>query len=290
MKNFECSNSVDRRSDSRGILFLKILFALFFLALASINNVFSQDIIVKKDKSEIKAKVIEIQDASIKYKPFEFLDGPLRSIQISDVSSIKYEKGNIETFTPVPISTNPVTASVNSEPASINQPSSETPVQAYYPLRVLGRVSYQIWHAQEISEAYANNVLLGAGLERQLSDDFKIGADLDYGSLKNEDYTLAYTQYGAYIKYSRHPFGSRRPNICGGIGIKGISLKESGDGDIGKGSSVGFSALLGVEIPLGKKVILDLGWNSVWSNMDYEGTKINVGSEIFSAGLIFNLW
>lgn len=278
MKNLECSNlnNVTKR------FIMEIVFIVSFFLLAFAGKAFSQDIIIKKDKSEIKVKVIEIQETSIKYKPFEFLDGPLRSISISDVSSIKYENGNIETFTPV---------SNNSAPVSTYQPSQEISSQPYYyPLRAFAKVSYQVWDSPDVSDGYENNVLLGVGIEQQLSDDFKIGADIDYGPTKSGDYTLSYTQLGAFIKYSWHPFGTNRPNVCGGLGIKDIFLKESGDDYSEKGNSIGFSALLAVEIPFGKKTILDLGWNTVWSKMKFNEADINVGSEIFYAGLIFNLW
>lgn len=37
----------------------------------------AQDVIVKMDKTEIKAKVIEIAETVIKYKKWEMQDGPL---------------------------------------------------------------------------------------------------------------------------------------------------------------------------------------------------------------------
>ena len=62
----------------------------------------SQDIIVKINKSEIEAKVVEIQEGFIKYKLYEDLNGPLRNIQVSDVFMIIYETGKRETFPTVP--------------------------------------------------------------------------------------------------------------------------------------------------------------------------------------------
>jgi len=59
----------------------------------------AQDIILKKpDASEIKAKVLEITDDQIKYKEFDFQDGPTRNINISEVFMIIYENGKIEFF------------------------------------------------------------------------------------------------------------------------------------------------------------------------------------------------
>lgn len=63
----------------------KIFFFVAILVTVVTNAMFSQDLIVKRDYSELKVKVLEIQENSIKYKSFDFLEGPLRSISISDV-------------------------------------------------------------------------------------------------------------------------------------------------------------------------------------------------------------
>ena len=62
----------------------------------SVFTVFSQDVIVNKNGSEIQAKVLEISPTMIKYKLSSYLDGPLRSIAIKDVFLIKYENGSVE--------------------------------------------------------------------------------------------------------------------------------------------------------------------------------------------------
>jgi hypothetical protein len=56
----------------------------------------AQDIILKKDGSEIKVKVIEITDQQVKYKDFDFQDGPIRSINSSEIFMITYENGQKE--------------------------------------------------------------------------------------------------------------------------------------------------------------------------------------------------
>ena len=58
----------------------------------------AQDIILKQDGSEIKAKVLEITDQQIKYKEFDFQDGPIRNINASEVFMITYENGKKEVF------------------------------------------------------------------------------------------------------------------------------------------------------------------------------------------------
>ena len=222
----------------------------------------------------MKVKIIEIQENSIKYKPIDFLDSPVRSISLSEVSHIVYEDGKIETF-----------GVINKE---VNEESPQK--VSYYPLRIFIRFSIQDWTNSGLSEIFGNNPLFGAGIEKQVSDDFKFGLDLDFASTNEYEVTINYTQFGVFMKYSWYPFGSNRPNICGGLGVKGVSLKLMEDNYSEKASTVGFSALIGVEIPLGRKVILDLGWNTVWAKADFDGSKVNLGNNIFSGGFIFNLW
>jgi len=58
----------------------------------------AQDVILKQDGSEIKAKVLEITDQQVKYKDFDFQSGPTRNINISDIFMITYENGQKEVF------------------------------------------------------------------------------------------------------------------------------------------------------------------------------------------------
>lgn len=56
------------------------------------------DVIYKKDGDEIKAKVIEITDETIKYKKQNQLGGPLRNVSVKDVFLIIYKDGTRENF------------------------------------------------------------------------------------------------------------------------------------------------------------------------------------------------
>lgn len=86
------------------------LFFSFFLA---VLTAYAQDIIVKTDKSEIKSKVLEIAEDVIKYKQFDFLDGPTYNIKKAEVFMVIYKNGKRETFT----STANKTAAKEAQPA-----------------------------------------------------------------------------------------------------------------------------------------------------------------------------
>jgi len=71
----------------------------FLILILLINNViFAQDIIVKKNGDEVKSKIIEITSSEIKYKEFDFQNGPTRNIGVYEVFMIIYENGKRETF------------------------------------------------------------------------------------------------------------------------------------------------------------------------------------------------
>jgi hypothetical protein len=67
---------------------------LFFLAtMFCCTSVFAQDIILKTDGTEIKAKVMKISNDEIEYKKFENLLGPNYVVSTSEVFMITYENG-----------------------------------------------------------------------------------------------------------------------------------------------------------------------------------------------------
>ncbi len=74
---------------------MKNLIIVTLFILASVCG-YAQDIIVKKDLSEIKCKVSEIGTTEIKYKKWENLEGPSYTIKKSEVNKIKFENGTEE--------------------------------------------------------------------------------------------------------------------------------------------------------------------------------------------------
>ncbi|MCX6185971.1 MAG: hypothetical protein NTU43_03100 [Bacteroidetes bacterium] len=70
---------------------------LLCLLILSINSK-AQDIIYKNDGSETKAKILEISKTEIKYKRFNYLDGPTFTISVSEINFVKYPNGETERF------------------------------------------------------------------------------------------------------------------------------------------------------------------------------------------------
>lgn len=73
---------------------LKTILIVLFITISFKS--FSQDIIIKNDKTELKVKVLELTDDVIKYRKFEMLDGPIYSIKKPDVFMIIYKNGTKE--------------------------------------------------------------------------------------------------------------------------------------------------------------------------------------------------
>lgn len=69
---------------------------LISILTVSMLQAFAQDIIVKNDKTEVKAKIEELTETTIKYKKFEMLEGPIYNINKRDVFMIIYKNGTKE--------------------------------------------------------------------------------------------------------------------------------------------------------------------------------------------------
>lgn len=73
---------------------LIVVFSLLFCFLTGV----AQDIIIKRDGSQLMGRVLEITETSVKYKKADNPDGPLYSISVDDVERINYENGNADVF------------------------------------------------------------------------------------------------------------------------------------------------------------------------------------------------
>lgn len=72
---------------------------ILFIAFACIAGfAYSQDQLFKKDNTKIEAKILEINQTEIKYKLFNYQDGPTIIISKNDVAMIIYQNGTHEVF------------------------------------------------------------------------------------------------------------------------------------------------------------------------------------------------
>lgn len=78
---------------------MRKLFLSYFLMTLSYFS-FSQDVIIKPNGDEIKAKVLEVTLTIIKFKKLDNLNGPTFEMLKSDIFMIKYENGTKDVFSP----------------------------------------------------------------------------------------------------------------------------------------------------------------------------------------------
>lgn len=253
------------------------VFSLILGLMFITTSLLSQESLIKKDKSVIKVKILEIQENSIKYKPIEFLEGPVRSISISEISHIVYEDGNIETFPDL-------SPQLNSEESSsyIKRSTSSN-------IDLFVRISGQIWGNEDLSDFFGTNLSLGAGLEKQLFAHLKIGASLDIASKSQNEVTLDYFQVGGFVKFSWGDFQEDSFLIYTEIGPKAVFIKEREYEDTINGDGLGFSVALGTCIRLSPKTILDFRWSTTWATANFSEYKLRVDNNLFSAGIILSI-
>lgn len=74
----------------------------FSLVLSAILGL-AQDQIFKRDNSKVLAKIIEINPTQVKYKLFDYQNGPLIILNKDEVALIIYQNGSHEVFNPKPV-------------------------------------------------------------------------------------------------------------------------------------------------------------------------------------------
>lgn len=75
----------------------KILLSLALAAAIAIPS-FAQDIVILKNGTSIDAKVLEVDDNSVRYKKFNNPDGPTYTAKKETISEIRYKNGSKEIF------------------------------------------------------------------------------------------------------------------------------------------------------------------------------------------------
>ena len=76
----------------------KGLISLLFLLSYGVWDAAAQDLIVKKDGTNVEAKVLEIGEKDIKYKKASHLDGPTYLVSVANVVYIRFEDGSTDIF------------------------------------------------------------------------------------------------------------------------------------------------------------------------------------------------
>ncbi len=161
------------------MLLLKHGLALSMMLCISLAS-FAQDIIIKQDKTEIKSKVSEITETTIKYKKWENIDGPLYSLSKTDVFMILYSNGQREVINGETKPTQQLSqmADNNNATTAVNQPPN-APLD-YKKLKVK-------YTPSRINIGLQQPLSIGSNCEfRIVKNIFNIGIAYDYLFPKDE--------------------------------------------------------------------------------------------------------
>ena len=86
----------------------------------------AQDLLTRRDGTEVLVKVLEITPELVKYHRFDNPDGPLISVRKTDVFRIKYANGTQEILTPLPLgAAPPLPGQLGSAPAPTPPPPAD---------------------------------------------------------------------------------------------------------------------------------------------------------------------
>jgi hypothetical protein len=88
----------------------------------------AQDVITKRNGTEVQAKVLEITAAEVKFKRFDNPSGPLYILPVADIRMIRYENGTKDSFNQTPV--------VAAIAASSDTATADSAAQSFGDLRV----------------------------------------------------------------------------------------------------------------------------------------------------------
>lgn len=195
---------------------LRFIYTILFLFFTV--NLFCQDVIIKKDSTKIDAKILEISQTEIKYKFFNYQDGPLNIVSKNDIAYVIYSNGIKEIFK----SSENITASndytyINSTPpkGSIKRPDSignyikfniQAAVAVYNSFSNVPRENYLGMTSSNEYKSVSNkkNVTINLGLNFLFgkSPYVKHVIGLNYLQTKSEFYNdYGSIGYSSYAKY-----------------------------------------------------------------------------------------
>ena len=143
------------------------LIGLIFSAIPTF--LFCQDVMVLKNADEIKSKVIELTDLTIKYKKWENVNGPTYNISKSEVLFIRYENGTKEVISTIP---------KPPEPDVVAKPSQQENVTLYSTVPILRkkrmvRLSWDIANVEFFDKKFTDNGIGGVGYNSRIDLGFR---------------------------------------------------------------------------------------------------------------------
>lgn len=261
--------------------FYTVLAILFMAtATAQVKNANAHDLIIKNDKTEVKAKVLEIQDEKVTYKKQDNLNGPTYSLLKSEIFMILYANGTKETFEETVATPEP--ASAPSQPKFVLAPATGETSAAVKPNVAKGPFNYApIRFTYNPKEGYdwalvfmidyaVNDV---SALDAPLFSHINVGINLNGGGYTYDEYSVGVIDLGLYLNLYvplNKLMGSKNPNTgffpytyLGGVvrqtssDFDGESVTDYG-GDLSWGVGMDYKFTRG----FGLTVLYDINWGA----------------------------
>lgn len=152
---------------------------LLLLFLSSLSNLINgQDLIVKTDGTSIKAKILEVNPNDIKYKKFDFIDGPTYSLYKTEIKYIQYPNGLKDEFFN---STNVITSPNN------------TQTNGYTPDSVLKKQSYGLTFETPYKHGKIN------GVEKVYYSSGKLFRETSFSNGVSNGFQKTYNENGSLL-------------------------------------------------------------------------------------------
>lgn len=219
---------------------MKKLLLLCFVFFTGFSH--AQDVIVKKDGNTILAKVLEVNQVDIKYKKFSNLQGPIYTINKTEIMVINYESGDKDAFED---NHNSATARlVNKAADSRNKEIIHRYNQLYSPTKNVGTkntpASYCFLIYGVSSSSLMSNEEVEVSIEKNVSQDIPFKYDLAYRyytiCIKNKTDRPIYIDKGNCFRVD---------NTGGSLCYFDISEQTSVTQGSGSGASVGLGGIAG---------------------------------------------
>lgn len=233
---------------------------------------FSQDQIFKKSGPAIKAKVIEIGTAEIKYKQPDNPDGPLYAIDRNSVIKIIYANGKEETFV----------TDIKDPENFVGQLTKAIKIDFLGPILGYTQISYE--KSKGVGKSYELSIgIIGLGKNQQLEyydntlrnvkkNQFGFFASAGYKFNKLPDFLFGKTRFthimqGAYVK----------PVFYLGNYSENVFVYKANTSNVVERQNVTFGALqieFGKQWVLGEKFLIDIFWGLGYgADNKYQGSS-----------------
>lgn len=208
---------------------LRVIAALLVALFA--NCAFAVDVIVTKSAKKIDAKILEVSSDTVKYKKSSNLGGPTYILKVSEIQTIVYDNGKVETFK------RKVQEKAEKQQRMVNKPSEPkpkivkhhlTPEQKRHDELELRRMIYNRSNIGGVPNLNSSDSL------RLFANSFNYNQDgfLEYEKL--DGVKLSDRQYAEYLRtrcrpaYDKYISGNNLAGVGGCLTIMGGCFLVSG--------------------------------------------------------------